>query len=82
MSPEQAVGQPVDKRSDLWAFGVVVLEMLTSRRVFTGETVPDVLLDFPFALATGGVQHGLVILVGEVRRKQADPSSCSTGSRT
>ena len=43
MSPEQAAGRAADMRSDLWAFGVVLLEMLTGRRVFTGETDADVL---------------------------------------
>jgi Tol biopolymer transport system component len=43
MSPEQARGRRVDKRSDIWSFGVVLFEMLTARRLFAGETVSDTL---------------------------------------
>jgi Tol biopolymer transport system component len=43
MSPEQAKGRAADRRSDVWAFGCVVLEMLTGRKVFAGETISDTL---------------------------------------
>jgi eukaryotic-like serine/threonine-protein kinase len=43
MSPEQARGKTVDKRADIWAFGVVVWEMLTGERLFKGESTADVL---------------------------------------
>src|SRR5689334_9563189 len=43
MSPEQARGKPVDKRSDIWAFGCVLFELLTGRAAFAGETVSDII---------------------------------------
>jgi serine/threonine-protein kinase len=44
MSPEQARGRSVDRRADIWSFGVVLWEMLTGRRLFAGETEPDIMV--------------------------------------
>ncbi|MFN8587105.1 MAG: protein kinase [Candidatus Eisenbacteria bacterium] len=43
MSPEQARGKPVDRRTDIWAFGCVLFECLTGRQAFEGETVSDLI---------------------------------------
>ena len=59
MSPEQAKGRAADKRSDIWAFGCVLYEMLTGKRAFDGEDVSDTL---------GAVLKGRTGLVGAARR--------------
>jgi serine/threonine protein kinase len=58
MSPEQAKGKPVDKRTDIWAFGCVLYEMLTSQAAFQGEDVTEILA----AVVKGGANLDLLPL--------------------
>ncbi len=43
MSPEQAAGKPVDRRADIWSFGVVLFELLSGKRLFVGESISETL---------------------------------------
>ena len=45
MAPEQAKGKPADTRADIWAFGVVLWEMVTGRRLFAGASISETLAD-------------------------------------
>ena len=66
MSPEQARGKPVDKRTDIWAFGCVLYEMLAGRPVFEGEDAASILA---LVLATEADWNALPAdMPGDVRR--------------
>jgi eukaryotic-like serine/threonine-protein kinase len=75
MAPEQAKGKAADKRSDLWAFGCVLYEMLTGRQAFAGEDVTDtltaVLTREPDWSALPGVSpHVVALLRGCLQRER------------
>lgn len=77
MSPEQARGQMVDKRTDLWAFGCILFEMLAGRRPFAGrdavETVARILEHDPeWDALPGTTPRGIVRLLGRCLKK--DPA--------
>ena len=75
MAPEQAAGGAVDRRADIWSFGVVLWEMLTGRRLFEGETVSHVLAgvlkDTPdFSALPDGTPERIVDLLRRCLRRK------------
>jgi len=75
MAPEQAAGSAVDRRADIWSFGVVLYEMLTGRRLFEGETVSHVLAgvlkDSPdFSALPAGTPERIANLLRRCLRKK------------
>ncbi len=77
MSPEQARGLPVDKRTDIWAFGCILYEMLTGRRAFEGDSVPDTMAailrgEADFSRVPPGTPSRLVSLLRKTLQK--DPT--------
>ena len=68
MSPEQARGRDADKRADVWAFGIVLFEMLSGARLFQGETISDTLAavlrqDIPWSALPAGTHQEIVRLL-------------------
>ena len=84
MAPEQARGKAVDKRADIWAFGVVLFEMLTGQRAFPGEDLTDTLA--AVVQHRAGAGHAACRSAFRALRRSASSGACrktpSSGFRT
>ena len=91
MSPEQAKGRAVDRRTDIFAFGCVLYEMLTGRAAFEGEDVADILSrvlqrEPDWTLLPANVPPRIrellrLCLEKDVRRRSATPGTCGSTSK-
>ena len=78
MSPEQARGLPVDARTDVWSLGVVLYEMVTGRRPFSGQSTSDILAAIleheiePLARFDPSVPAELTRIIGKTLRKDPE----------
>lgn len=84
MSPEQARGQAIDKRADIWAFGVCLYEALSGQRPFHGETATDLLADIlrgepDWAVLPAGLPRHLKSLIRRCLEKNARRRFSSIG---
>ena len=84
MAPEQAKGRAVDKRADIWAFGVVLFEMLTGRPLFGGETASETIAEvlkqpIDFAELPSGLPGGVERLLRRCLERDPQRRLCDIG---